>query len=44
MVSNIKIKKLKENAKLPTRGTLGSAGMDLYACIDQPVTLKHGEL
>lgn len=44
MISKIKIKKTRENAKLPTRGTKGSAGMDLYACIDSPVTLKHGEL
>lgn len=44
MISNIKIKKLKENAKLPTKGTAGSAGMDLYACIDEPIILKHGEL
>ena len=32
----LKIKKLKENAKIPTRGTDGAAGFDLYACIDEP--------
>ena len=30
----LKIKKLKENAIIPKRATEGSAGMDLYACID----------
>ena len=38
-----KIKKLKENAKIPFRATPGSAGMDLYACIDEPITLGGGE-
>lgn len=40
----LKIKKLKPNAKIPMRATDGSAGMDLYACIDEPVTLAPGEL
>lgn len=44
MISKLNIKKIKENAKLPSRGTRGSAGMDLYACIDAPVTLKHKDL
>jgi len=30
----IKIKKLKENAKLPTHGHLGDAGIDFYAIED----------
>ncbi len=40
----LKIKKLKENAKIPQRGTNGSAGMDLHACIDAPVTVAPGQL
>ncbi len=40
----LKIKKLKPNAKIPMRATDGSAGMDLYACIDEPVTIAPGEL
>ncbi len=40
----LKIKKLKENAKIPQRATNGSAGMDLYACIDESVTLAPGQL
>lgn len=42
-MSALKIKKLRENAKIPFRATEGSAGMDLYACIDEPITLKGGE-
>lgn len=40
----LKIKKLKENAKIPKRATNGSAGMDLYACIDRKITLNPGDL
>ncbi len=39
----VKVKKLKENAKLPVYGTEFSAGADLCACIDEPVTLAPGE-
>ena len=41
-MKELKIKKVRENAKLPTRGTVGSAGIDLYACIDEPITLNGG--
>ena len=41
---NIKIKKLKDNAIIPTRGTTGSAGMDLYACIENEITIAPNEL
>ncbi|MEE3332894.1 MAG: dUTP diphosphatase [Ruminococcus sp.] len=40
----LKIKRLNPKAKLPTRGTPGSAGMDLYACIEDSVTIAPGEL
>ena len=40
----LKIKKLREGAKIPQRATPGSAGMDLYACLDAPVTLAPGQL
>lgn len=36
---NIKIKKLKENAIIPTRGSKYSAGLDLYACTSTPVII-----
>ncbi len=39
----LKIKKVRENAKIPTRATRGSAGLDLYACIDKPITLQKGD-
>lgn len=38
-MSVLKIKKVKENAKIPFRATEGSAGMDLYACLDEAVTI-----
>jgi dUTP pyrophosphatase len=40
----LKIKRLNPKAKLPTRGTPGSAGMDLYACIEGSVTIAPGGL
>ena len=39
----LKIKKVRENAKIPTRGTDGAAGFDLYACIDEPMSLNKGD-
>ncbi|MFA5658306.1 MAG: dUTP diphosphatase [Oscillospiraceae bacterium] len=38
------IKKLDENAMLPKRATSQSAGADLCACIDSPVTIQPGEI
>ena len=39
----INIKKLDENAKIPTYGTDFSAGADLYALADAPITIESGE-
>lgn len=36
----VQIKKLKDNAIIPTRGTAESAGYDLYAAIDEPITIE----
>ena len=40
---NIKIKKLKENAIIPTRGSNQAAGYDLYACIDSTIYISPHE-
>ncbi len=37
------IKKVRDNGKVPQRATAGSAGLDLCAAIDAPITLKSGE-
>ena len=42
-MSTIRVKKLKENAILPTYGSAFAAGADLYACEDAPVTVAPGE-
>lgn len=42
-MSTLKIKKLNEKAVIPERATPGSAGMDLYAVLDEPIILKQGE-
>ena len=40
----MKIKKLRPNAILPTLGTEGAAAYDMYACIDEPVTIEPGDV
>ena len=37
------MKKLRANAKLPTYGSQEAAGADLYACLDEPVTIQPGK-
>ena len=39
----VNIKKLNENAVIPTYGSEYSAGADLYACIEEEVTILPGE-
>ena len=38
----IKVKRIKEKAIIPTYGSDEAAGADLYACIDEPVTIEPG--
>ena len=40
---NVNIKKLNNNAVIPTYGSPFSAGADLYACIEESETLMPGE-
>lgn len=40
---NINIKRLHSKALNPSYGTPGSAGLDLGACIDSPLTLEPGQ-
>ena len=42
-MSTIRVKKLHPNAILPTYGTAEAAGADLYACLDQPITVEPGQ-
>ena len=36
-------KRLNQKAKLPSYKTSGSSGMDLMACVDEPITIKPNE-
>lgn len=44
MKRTLKIKRLRAEAVLPLQATEGSAGMDLCACLNEPVTIRPGEL
>ena len=39
----IAVKKLREGALLPTFGSAQAAGADLYACLEEPVTIQPGQ-
>lgn len=39
-METIKIKKLRDNAIIPTRGSLDSAGLDLYAATDYAIEIE----
>ncbi len=43
MMDSIRVKRLREGAILPTYGSAGAAGADLYACLEKPVTIAPGE-
>lgn len=39
----VKIVKLQPNARIPTYGSAEAAGADLYACIDEAVTIQPSQ-
>ena len=39
----IRVRKLRENAILPTYGSNGAAGADLYACLESDIIIMPGE-
>lgn len=39
----IKVKRLRENAVLPTYGSADAAGADLYACLDTDISIAPGK-
>jgi len=40
----VAVKKLREGARLPEYASAGAAGMDLCACLDEPVQLTPGNI
>ena len=42
-MEKIRVKRLNRNASLPTYGTAEAAGADLYACLENPVSIAPGE-
>ncbi len=42
-MNTVRVKKLHPNAVLPTYGSSEAAGADLYACLEDPVTVAPGE-
>ncbi len=43
-MNTIRVKKLHPNAVLPTYGSRDAAGADLYACLEEAVTIQPGEV
>ena len=41
-MNELKLKKLREGAVVPQRATSGSAGLDLSACLEQPLAIPAG--
>lgn len=40
---HVNVKKLNENAVLPTYGSANASGADIYACLDAPLTIAPHE-
>lgn len=43
-MNTVRVKKLHPNAVLPTYGSAEAAGADLYACLEEAVTIQPGEI
>ncbi|HAN44140.1 MAG TPA: dUTP diphosphatase [Ruminococcaceae bacterium] len=43
-MNELKIKKVRNNAIIPQKSTSGSAGYDLFACIESPVTVMPSQI
>lgn len=43
-MNTVRVKRLHPNAKLPTYGSAEAAGADLYACLEEAVTIQPGEI
>ena len=42
-MNTIRVKKVRENARIPSYGSAEAAGADLYACLETAVTIQPGE-
>ncbi len=42
-MERVAVKKLRPGAKMPTFGSREAAGADLYACLEEPVTIEPGK-
>ena len=42
-MNTMRVKKLRENAVIPTYGSADAAGADLYACLEGSVTIEPGK-
>ena len=40
----LQVQRLRPTAKFPTRATEGSAGYDLYAALDEPISIPAGAI
>lgn len=43
-MNSVRVKRLHPNAVLPTYGSAEAAGADLYACLEETVTIQPGEI
>lgn len=43
MMDSVRVKRLRDGARLPSYGSSQAAGADLYACLEGPVTIQPGQ-